>query len=608
MPGLLNKPKEETGTPYKYVVLPGNESSLMQEAIGARSWWQATKKEGPCNFWWGGNAQKYPWSSFGQGASKLVVNQVEGHSEVCTKTRLAENVRRYAEANQMACLWIPQTHILTAGPQGARGLDLFRKAVQRSPCTSGKGPGNVWIVKPSGRNRGNGIEVMDSLEAVEKHLKNARNGSQWVVQKYIENPMLVGGRKFDIRAYALMTPEGKILMYNNSYVRTSSTPFSLDNLADRSVHLTNDAVQKHIDNYGAFEEANKMTMEDLQRVLGDKVDVQGDIVPQMWECAKHVFSAVLSKLNPKQHQHCFELFGLDFMIDEANRVYLIEVNTSPALYRCCRILKEMLPPVIEEVVQKCIDPLFPPPEDAQQAERLDGFKMLLDAGDARKTARLLRKSSSGASYASRTSNSTASSPGSSPGSSRNNSLKSLGRPATESAPQKEAKAGGSPYTGAALPPKRPLPKKVSTGGKSSDSDDCASPMGKGTSSRPPRIARKITSTSTEAAAVPAEAAEAGTPAETAAAADTSPMDDGSAPELQATSDAEASSATSQGLDQSSSDSDADSGTAGEPVSSQPKDTLQKSPRGGETAGARAMRKSTSSTSSRSTGSQRAFRV
>ena len=46
-----------------------------------------------------------------------------------------------------------------------------------------------------------------------------------------------------------------------------------------------------------------------------QMDLKGDIKPQMRECARHAFTAVLSKLNPLRRQWCFELFGLDFMID-----------------------------------------------------------------------------------------------------------------------------------------------------------------------------------------------------------------------------------------------------------------------------------------------------
>ncbi|KAK9855755.1 hypothetical protein WJX84_007520 [Apatococcus fuscideae] len=167
--------------------------------------------------------------------------------------------------------------------------------------------------------------------------------------------MLLNGRKFDIRSYVLITPDGSIHMYNKSYVRTSSRHFSLEDLSDRSTHLTNDAIQVKFDGYGAFEDSNKLTMQQLQDQMGAAINIEAAIIPQMQECARHAFAAVQDKLNPQKHSMTFELYGLDFMIDLSGKVYLIEVNNCPALYRHGQILTEMLPLVIEEVAQKAID-------------------------------------------------------------------------------------------------------------------------------------------------------------------------------------------------------------------------------------------------------------
>ena len=78
-----------------------------------------------------------------------------------------------------------------------------------------------------------------------------------------------------------------------------------------------------------------------------------------------------------KERHCFELFGLDFMLDEVGSPVLIEVNTSPALFRHGRCLTEMLPRMMEECVQKCVDVVFPPPSDAPPVEpRLDRWMRL----------------------------------------------------------------------------------------------------------------------------------------------------------------------------------------------------------------------------------------
>ena len=47
--------------------------------------------------------------------------------------------------------------------------------------------------------------------------------------------------------------------YSEGYLRTSSREFSIKNVNNRFIHLTNDAIQKKLDDYGKFESGNKLT-------------------------------------------------------------------------------------------------------------------------------------------------------------------------------------------------------------------------------------------------------------------------------------------------------------------------------------------------------------
>ena len=82
------------------------------------------------------------------------------------------------------------------------------------------------------------------------------------MQKYIERPALYNQRKFDIRCFGMLTLiNGKLkgFTYDNGYLRTSSRTFVNDDLSNKLIHLTNDAVQKKSDEYGRFESGNKLT-------------------------------------------------------------------------------------------------------------------------------------------------------------------------------------------------------------------------------------------------------------------------------------------------------------------------------------------------------------
>lgn len=54
--------------------------------------------------------------------------------------------------------------------------------------------------------------------------------------------------------------------YREGYVRTSSSEFTLKN-KDGAVHLTNDAVQKNMPDYGKYEKGNKIGYDELNSYL-----------------------------------------------------------------------------------------------------------------------------------------------------------------------------------------------------------------------------------------------------------------------------------------------------------------------------------------------------
>ena len=55
------------------------------------------------------------------------------------------------------------------------------------------GKKNIWIMKPSGLSRGRGIKCFANLNEILQFIK--KNSNQYMMQKYIENPLLILGRK-----------------------------------------------------------------------------------------------------------------------------------------------------------------------------------------------------------------------------------------------------------------------------------------------------------------------------------------------------------------------------------------------------------------------------
>merc|ERR1712139_339363 len=191
----------------------------------------------------------------------------------------------------------------------------------------------------------------------------------WVVQKYIESPLLIHGRKFDIRSYCLVMQEPgggaySVYFYEDSYLRTTSALFT-KNSFDLLARLNNDAVQAEGKDYGKYEPANKLSLDDFQRYLdnhktGEGPVVREKIIPQMKRLVADAIRSVLPVLNPRQIDHCFEVFGFDFMVDASFRVWLIEVNTNPCLELCNTYLSYLIPKMLDEALQLTVDRFFPP--------------------------------------------------------------------------------------------------------------------------------------------------------------------------------------------------------------------------------------------------------
>ena len=120
-------------------------------------------------------------------------------------------------------------------------------------------------------NRGSGIFVCKSFREIQNEITSAAKADHThIIQKYIERPFLIHNRKFDIRVYGMMTSINSFMkgyFFEDGYIRTSCVEFDIENLDDRFIHLTNDAIQKKSEDYGKFENGNKLSYQNFQKYL-----------------------------------------------------------------------------------------------------------------------------------------------------------------------------------------------------------------------------------------------------------------------------------------------------------------------------------------------------
>jgi len=106
------------------------------------------------------------------------------------------------------------------------------------------------------------------------------------------------------------------------------------------VHLTNNAVQVKSESYGSIVKGNIIGITNFENLLckmqadnpKQKIAVPtGSIMAQIQSLIKLTFDSTHNLLNPIKRDKCFELFGFDFMMDENQKLWLIECNTIPSL-------------------------------------------------------------------------------------------------------------------------------------------------------------------------------------------------------------------------------------------------------------------------------------
>jgi hypothetical protein len=108
---------------------------------------------------------------------------------------------------------------------------------------------NIWILKPSGLSRGRGIKCVDNLQHILSQVRSG--GNQYIIQKYIENPMIIMNRKFDIRQWVLVTDFNPLTvwLYETPYLRFGAEDYDPGNLNNLYSHLTNNAISKNSSKY-----------------------------------------------------------------------------------------------------------------------------------------------------------------------------------------------------------------------------------------------------------------------------------------------------------------------------------------------------------------------
>eukprot|EP00063_Salmo_salar_P016022 XP_013990857.1 PREDICTED: protein polyglycylase TTLL10-like isoform X3 [Salmo salar] len=196
---------------------------------------------------------------------------------------------------------------------------------------------SMWICKPTGLNQGRGIFLLrsqDDVSAFRLKLQNIaesqcnrtlpfRLPQARIVQQYVQNPLLLKGRKFDVRSYFLIACTSPYMVFfRHGYVRLTCDLYD-PNSPNLSSHLTNQYMQKKNPLYSVLKEETVWSMDRFNTYVNDKLSVAKGL-PRDW------------------------VLG-------AFAVWLLEMNCNPALHTNCEALKEVIPSTVVETLDLTLE-------------------------------------------------------------------------------------------------------------------------------------------------------------------------------------------------------------------------------------------------------------
>ncbi|KAL6935480.1 related to Probable tubulin--tyrosine ligase PBY1 [Hanseniaspora guilliermondii] len=198
-----------------------------------------------------------------------------------------------------------------------------------------------WIMKPSMSDKGQGIRLfktIDQLQSIFDYFDEDEDGEgyngiiinqlrHFIIQKLLMNPLIIDNRKFHIRCYVVCVGDLQVYVYDRmlclfsqaKYVAPSGNEIDLNNPEFLSQHLTNTCQQSSI---------STKTVRELNQVFNES---QGNMITSgIHRIVKDLFEAAKQdNYNFQPLENAYEIYGLDFLVDEDYQPHLLEVNAYP---------------------------------------------------------------------------------------------------------------------------------------------------------------------------------------------------------------------------------------------------------------------------------------
>jgi len=264
---------------------------------------------------------------------------------------------------------------------------------------------NLWALKPVRGAGGSGVRVFSDAHLLMAALR--RREGHYLVQKVVERPFLLSGRKATLHTFVLVTDTLDTFVWRGAYARLASvtygtvaadakpppTPAASTAAADaastaavrvpatraRWVHITSGAAQSDCEDYERFEQGNIVTLPALSEHLDATGEYgEGAMLRAVLPRVRRIVADAVRGGSPRlrrgcRGRRCFEILGADFVLDEDLRPWLVGMSECPSLDGPTHEQDDNVRAMLTQALAIAVDPLCPASMALPRGDADDGL-------------------------------------------------------------------------------------------------------------------------------------------------------------------------------------------------------------------------------------------
>ena len=227
--------------------------------------------------------------------------------------------------------WLPETFVLCEPENVARFLETDKRL-------KASGQSAAWVVKAFNQTRATYMIVTESASEVLRHA----SVDPRLTQRYLWNPLLIYGLKFDLRFIVLLksVKPMELYAYKVFWPRLAPKRWALDNFDDYERHFT-------VMNYRAPDKVTHKTYVDFVEQFGiENPDTKwDDVLWRIYRVIRDLFICGCQKMVASPYTKA--MYGIDMMLTNEMQPVVLECNFQPDCHRAC----DLCPTFVDDVFE-----------------------------------------------------------------------------------------------------------------------------------------------------------------------------------------------------------------------------------------------------------------